>query len=217
MNLSDHTLFKYEEDVLQHSLTFCPSRKLDPVGVCQDLSEFIRRVRLKENFKDEEQQTARTPPQKSNWTPSGGRNSFIDKFAMTAKSHLDRFLSQQLKQKMPANLPVLQKEAMKNLRANGNIVIRPADKGGATTILNTDDYIKEAEQQLGNRYFYTELSEDSYPSFQGKADDLYQILSKDGATLVKALIPGSCYLEGGLTESLIYANTLRSTKYRGDY
>ncbi|KAJ8019209.1 hypothetical protein HOLleu_42355 [Holothuria leucospilota] len=88
MNLSDHTLSKHEEDVLQHSLTFCPSRKLDPVGVCHVLPEFIRRVSLKEYFKDEEQQTARTPtyrpPQKSNWTPSGGRNSFIDKFAMTA-------------------------------------------------------------------------------------------------------------------------------------
>ncbi|KAJ8019196.1 hypothetical protein HOLleu_42367 [Holothuria leucospilota] len=194
MNLSDYTLSKHEEDVLQNSLKFCPSRPLDQVGLCHDFSDFVRRIRLKEYFNEDPPSQAPTslPTHKrSEWTPPEGRNYYIDKFAKTARSHLDSFLSEQSKQKTNVNIPSAQTQAIKKLRRNTDIVIRPADKGGATTILNTADYIKEAEQQLSNCHFYKLLQDDPSGSFQSKVGTLCNQLSENGATTVKELIPGT--------------------------
>ncbi|KAJ8050802.1 hypothetical protein HOLleu_04140 [Holothuria leucospilota] len=123
MNLSDYTLSKHEEDVLQSSLKFYPFRPLDQVG-----------------------------------------------------------------QKTHVNLPSAQTQAIKKLRRNTDIVIRPADKGGATTILNTADYVKEAEQQLSNCHFYKLLQDDPSGSFQSKVGTLCNQLSENGAATIKELI-----------------------------
>ncbi|PIK59914.1 hypothetical protein BSL78_03210 [Apostichopus japonicus] len=64
--------------------------------------------------------------------------------------------------------------AIKKLRNNPDVVIRQADKGGATTILNTTDYIFEAEKQLSNSDFYKILPEDPSRLFQPKIDELCQ-------------------------------------------
>ena len=41
-----------------------------------------------------------------------------------------------------------------------DIIIKPADKGGATVILNTGDYITEAMRQLNNEEYYKRVEED---------------------------------------------------------
>ena len=40
------------------------------------------------------------------------------------------------------------------------IVIKPADKGGATVIMNRDDYVKEGMRQLADSKFYKQLESD---------------------------------------------------------
>ena len=44
-----------------------------------------------------------------------------------------------------------------------NIVIKSADKGSAVVIWNRDDYIKEAEKQLGDKEIYEEVCNDPEP------------------------------------------------------
>ena len=53
-----------------------------------------------------------------------------------------------------------EKAALERLRANPDIIIKPADKGEATVILNKEDYITEAMQQLGNEEHYNKLDTD---------------------------------------------------------
>ena len=50
-----------------------------------------------------------------------------------------------------------ERKAMKTLRTNQNIVIKPADKGGAIVIMNKQDYIDEGLRQLANKDHYKEL------------------------------------------------------------
>ena len=48
---------------------------------------------------------------------------------------------------------------MDRLSYNRDIIIKPADKGGATVILNTTDYLREAKHQLDNDTYYKRIEE----------------------------------------------------------
>ena len=52
-----------------------------------------------------------------------------------------------------------ERKTMKSLKNNQNIIIKPADKGGAIVIQNKEDYIKEGERQLANKEHYIELED----------------------------------------------------------
>ena len=47
-----------------------------------------------------------------------------------------------------------ERKAMKTLKSNKDIIIKPADKGRAIVIQKLTDYIKEGERQLENRQHY---------------------------------------------------------------
>ena len=49
---------------------------------------------------------------------------------------------------------------MDRLSNNREIVIKPADKGGAKVILNSVDYVKEAKRQLDNEIYYNKIEND---------------------------------------------------------
>ena len=50
--------------------------------------------------------------------------------------------------------------ALYNLKNDRSIVIKSADKGYAVVVWDRDDYIKEAEEQLGNKDIYEEVCND---------------------------------------------------------
>ena len=53
--------------------------------------------------------------------------------------------------------------ALDRLSNNRDIIIKPADKGRATVILNTTDYLQEAKRQLDNDTYYKRI-EGNYTS-----------------------------------------------------
>lgn len=58
------------------------------------------------------------------------------------------------------NMPRRLQQALKTLDNDDSITIKPADKGGATVILNTEDYDIECRRQLENRRYYLPLDKD---------------------------------------------------------
>ena len=56
------------------------------------------------------------------------------------------------------NLTPSERMALKELKNNENIIIKPADKGSAVVIMDRMDYLKEGYQQLSNPRFYTKLA-----------------------------------------------------------
>ena len=58
------------------------------------------------------------------------------------------------------NLSKREREALDRLSNNKEIVIKPADKGGATVILNAIDYVEEAKRQLDNEIYYKKVESD---------------------------------------------------------
>ena len=74
------------------------------------------------------------------------------------------------------NITKEQRSAIRELYSNPNIVIKPADKGGATVIWDKSDYIKEGMRQLSDVNFYrqtdTDLSKQHYDDIKIKIDDM---------------------------------------------
>ena len=58
------------------------------------------------------------------------------------------------------NITPVHKASISELLSNKDMVIKPADKGGATVIQNRDDYIREGERQLGDGKFYKAMDTD---------------------------------------------------------
>lgn len=54
-------------------------------------------------------------------------------------------------------------EALKGLRKNSSIVIKPADKGSMVVVIDRVQYVREAMRQLQDREFYQELERPIYP------------------------------------------------------
>ena len=52
-----------------------------------------------------------------------------------------------------------ERKAIKSLKKNTNIIIKPADKGGAIVIQELGDYIKEGERQLANTSHYQKIDD----------------------------------------------------------
>jgi hypothetical protein len=77
-----------------------------------------------------------------------------------------------------SNLTPGERVAIKELRTNENIVIKPADKGSAVIILNRLDYLKEGYKQLSEPRFYKKvdscLTEKHRKEVQDTIEDMYQ-------------------------------------------
>ena len=54
----------------------------------------------------------------------------------------------------PSNLTKNEKIALKSLKNDPQIIIKPADKGSATVIMDRQDYLAEGNRQLSNTMHY---------------------------------------------------------------
>ena len=73
------------------------------------------------------------------------------------------------------NLTKKEIKGIKKLKQNSDIVIKPADKGSATVILNKENYVLEAERQLANKKHYKKLDK---PVFPETAEKFNQVLEE---------------------------------------
>lgn len=126
---------------------------------------------------------------KSNWTPPSGRNQYIDSYVQTARGHLDRFILDNHHHSNKDNLTVNERKAIKTLRSNYDIVIKPADKGGTIAVMDTVDYVAEIDSQLSNTAFYEELTHDPTELFKSELTELINHLNYNVQAEVRSLVP----------------------------
>lgn len=68
------------------------------------------------------------------------------------------------------NITWEEKEALYSLKRDPHITIKQADKGGAVVILNTGDYITEAQRQLSDPRFYRTSDRDLTLEFSDRIE-----------------------------------------------
>ncbi|KAJ8027662.1 hypothetical protein HOLleu_32865 [Holothuria leucospilota] len=138
-NLSSKPLTTSQSKALERGLSFCPSKTLDRVQLCSDYEQFARRIRLKEFFGEQSEGNTWSRPinyKPSTWTPPKGRNMYVDAFVEKTRQYLNSFLQDERHTRVEKNIDEAESKAIYDLKYNTSIVVKPADKGGATVILN---------------------------------------------------------------------------------
>ncbi|XP_067859745.1 uncharacterized protein [Heptranchias perlo] len=98
-----------------------------------------------------------------------------------------RFISRT--HKTVQNVTRAQRNAINALKTNRNIVIKPADKGGAIVIQNRTDYCKEAYRQLDNQEHYRWLPADPTKEHTHQLNKLIKTFDPYLQSILRALIP----------------------------
>jgi len=191
-NLSNFTLSKPEISLLEKGLTFIPSIKKTYTQIYWDaLTRLTRRLLLKDHFDrnntDEYFGEIKKFVPVSRWTPPLWRartetqecirnlNDATNKILTDCKID-DKFT----RVHDTKNLSTDEKRAMHSLRNNPNLIIKPADKGGATVLLNKSVYLLEAERQLNNTKFYKRLDGPIHQENTKKLNDILMAMYHEG-------------------------------------
>ncbi|XP_052259228.1 uncharacterized protein LOC127863640 [Dreissena polymorpha] len=101
---------------------------------------------------------------KSKWEPPKQSVS-LETFIHNVESDISEA---QTNTKMKSNLTKHERQALRSLKNNNDIIIKPADKGSAVVVMDKEQYISEADRQLGDARFYRRLDSDPTQEFQAK-------------------------------------------------
>lgn len=172
INLANFSPSPADLSLLEKGLSFIPTPKLLPVkNIITNKNQLLRTLKLRDHFREHNSRVDpkhKTFTEQSNWTPnmadlSAYTINTIEKINACTNDFLSKQTTRiinnspyiQLKEKF--NLTQEETSSINLLKNNKNITIKPADKGGATVILNTQNYIAEANRQLANTTYYKPL------------------------------------------------------------
>ena len=160
VNLSSIELTQSETSLLRRGLNFCPTPPPPkPEDLDADIDAFARRINLKEYYApvniDEIQQDSSYHCSVLEKLNKRDRQVY---YRQSREPYLNSYvtkLRQDIRERLAYNhrfqrdnLNKRERVALKRLRNNKDIIIKPADKDGATVILNTGDYITEAMRKI---------------------------------------------------------------------
>lgn len=157
INLSDHNLSEHDYSLLNKGLQFIPTPKSIPQSqILRAATEFGKRIKIIKYFGSKKQRAKIPFTAKSDWSPPD--SAIPDEIHQNLISMENEIKDIPVKTHKP-NFTEKEMQALQNLKNNKNLVIKKADKGSATVIMNKNDYIFEANRQLSNTAHYLELSE----------------------------------------------------------
>ena len=163
VNLSKRLLTPAETSLLSKGLSSCPTpRDIDLFALRKDISEYVRRLRLKEYFlnKDYVGGGFSSYPafrHRSTWCAERNRDLILEAYISMLEKEI---FSSNLKAQCHRNISREEQKALENVRNYDDIVIKQADKGSAVVILDRDKYVAEAMRQLNDSEVYISLRDD---------------------------------------------------------
>ena len=172
MNLSKYTPTRAEISILEKGLNFIPTpTKEHGAKIVQDFLLFERKLRLhhkfhnmeetqKEQESDESSSEEESPhkilrPSKG-WKPDDAEmDPNILRCKISVLNELEAELDQRKSNRF--NITKEERKAITTLKNNKQIIIKPADKGGAIVLWDIESYIQEGNRQLANKDHYRQL------------------------------------------------------------
>ena len=177
INMSDINLTQAQIKLLSKGLKFTPTPNANLPDLEHDMKGFCRRLRLKENFfdnnKSDEEDTEGDPlvRNKSNWNPKPKRNLLLDSCIDTLTKSSKDLGSFSIKSNRD-NLSKTERRALLQLQKNKDIIIKEADKGGAICIMNKTFYASKLTKMLQDPKTYKQIDNDPGKKILSKIKNL---------------------------------------------
>ena len=170
INLSNKVLSTAQISALSKGLSFVPTSTVDSFEIKTDLFRFFRKIKLKHMFGNSQTQGSNKPVfrNRSKFNP-GCENPSIQTFCRVVEKDILETYKTNLSH---SNMNPEEKLAIQELSRDNDIIIKPADKGGAIVVQNMADYKKEAYRQLNDEHFYRKLKMNPTSDFQKKILDV---------------------------------------------
>ena len=175
---SNVTLTDNETQLFARGLGFCLSpRHIDWTEVNADCDEFARgHLRITEFFHDYTTDNQSDPfYPKSLWTPPTDRDGALNAYLIDVKHDLLTTKHRRIHD----NLPKDQRRALRLLKQRHDIVIKSANKGSATVIMDRKWYLDECYRQLNNPTFYEQQDTDLTDTIQKRGTEYVKRMLND--------------------------------------
>ena len=185
----DIVLDDMEKQVLCKGLNFVPSVANNRIMQQEEFEYYLKKVRHRAHHGNKDLPEFsnifdRFKKKKESKCPDEGEFEAVDHYVDRC---MEDFRNLPLHgKKGRKNLTGGEESALKRLRNRDDIVIKPADKGGAVCVWGKDQYLEEGFRQLTDRHFYEELEEDITRSNSRKVTRVVNKLIKDGKLVKEA-------------------------------
>ena len=175
INLSKVKLNPSEHSLLEKGLNFIPTPKeITNTPILEAASKFSRRLKLAYYYRKSRSGFAPKFVPKSSWVPL---DKHIPTQVLDTIENINSDLSELQAPQHKNNLNKAEIKALRNIRSNPDIVIKPADKGSATVIMDKQNYINEGMRQLNDNRYYKKIENPIYPETCLKVNEvLYDLL-----------------------------------------
>ncbi|CAJ0932264.1 unnamed protein product [Ranitomeya imitator] len=168
VNISSKNLDVHQLSILQKGLSFCPMYKFNSFELSMDLQRFYRNLRLRVHFS--EQPPALNPSRQdktllelcqlglrthSSYMPPRS-NPPVETFVSLVERDIHNLTREMDRGKFHfhTNLSYQERIALEHLSSDKSLIFKPADKGGATVVMDRADYLEEVFRQLGDTTVY---------------------------------------------------------------
>lgn len=164
---------------MNKGLNYIPTFSLNKVDFLADFHKFCRTLRLKIFFAEKEiNKKETTVPiklrNKSKFDPNI-INSTLETFELIVKEEVTQQWERITESnKRKRNLTKKETMALKTLKEEKTTILKKADKGGATVLMNLDDYMEEAYNQLQDQKVYRKLTKDPTTEIKREIDIFLQ-------------------------------------------
>ena len=193
VNLSSHTLSKYELSISSKGLTFIPKPKyVDSKDIELGLEKLLKQLKIQYKTKSKITETPPSQPiptynpfqtikkfklpDKTTTTTSMG-NEELDQLVKKIAKDLEPFTRAPQKTQKD-NITRSERRALSNLKNNETIVINKADKGSTVVVQDKDTYIAEGLVHLNNPNMYRKLTHDLTTQTKTKISEFLDKLEK---------------------------------------
>ncbi|CAN7947414.1 unnamed protein product, partial [Ixodes hexagonus] len=181
VNLSSVELSHSDLCLLRKGLSFCPdTNHINEYQLHLDLHNFARNLRLREHFHESVSSHPTHPfRQSSSFTPFASKDVNLDVYVRAVQKDVLVQCKRKNSNAKASNLQPDEKKSLEDLQQRDDIVIKPADKGGAIVIMDTTMYKTEALRQLNDTNFYTALPSNPTASYATTITRVLKRLRKD--------------------------------------
>jgi hypothetical protein len=176
MNLSSRELTNVEILLLDKGLSYIPTPKsLNVFKIYESQNRLIRNLKIRDYFSNKPGAGDRSKDSKvctgpSNWIPPDHHVSQATLNTVQGLVTRTEFVLRKniirnnciLLNKGNNNLTSSERTALSGLRNDQDVIIKPADKGGATVVMNKLSYLREAYRQLNDTHYYCRLDRPIY-------------------------------------------------------